>query len=546
MPDTPDQGLDFILGEGETYSAAVKAGLKQINLPRDQVDIQLVAEPHGAGEKFVVKVAPKSTRTAAPETEKAATPAAAPRSSEPIALNVSDDGYQAYLSFSPQAAAGKLGRDQVAAALKARSVTFGIDQKALQDAISRIEQGVGFEGLLLAVGQRAKAGRDAEIEFKIDISASSAGRVNEKTGNIDFKERDFLKSVRGGDLLAIRRPPVQAVDGRKVNGEAVKMEKAKDSKLVAGKGVVVSPKDDGTVEYRAKEDGTPTHHADRIEVTQTAVIEGDVNYSTGNIRSKGSVHVRGSVSAGFEVHAEGDILVEGTVEGGKIHAGGNVVLKSGVKGGDKGEIIAEGDVSAMYVERARVESRGNVEVKNVILESKIVAGGWVRAIGGKGEIMGGLIQAVQGIEAKKIGSDFSSSTAIEVGRDFFLERDLQEKQAQMNSIKAQLERIQSSMPLPILQSGDLSKVPEAKRPAIQKIIEAWRNLKETERPLAEALAELDSKKVDTSKCSVLVREMLYPRVTVTIGTTKQITDRESRNVRLMEDRAKKEIKYMTR
>lgn len=546
MADQGEPDLSFILAEGETFTEAVKAGLKEINLPREAVDVQLVTQPQAAGEKFVVRLMPKAAVKPAESKPVAEELDHKVKPTEPIVVKVSDDGYQAYLSVYPESAKEKLKREELVKALKDSKVVFGLDQKALQSAIERVDKGEGLEGLLIAVGQRAKEPRDAEIEFKIDVGATTAGQVDEKTGRIDFKERDFIKVVRNGDLLAVRRPPVQSVDGHLVTGEVVKMEKAKDRKLLAGKGVVLKSADDGTIQYLAKEDGNPELHGDRIEVSQTAVVEGDVNYNTGNIRTKGSVHIKGKVSSGFEVHAEGDVTVDDVVESGKIFSKGTVVLKSGIKGSDKGEIKADGDVIAMYIERARIEARGNVVVNNVILDSKITCSGWVKAVGGKGEIIGGTIQAAQGVEAKKIGSDFSANTVVEVGRDFFLEREAQEVETKLNNVKTQIQRIEATLPVAMLQSGDLSKVPEAKRAAFQKILDTWRQLKETEKPIEEQMAEIQGKKIDTSKCSILVRETLYTRVTVSIGSAKQIVDREARNVRLMEDRAKKEIRTMNR
>ena len=53
----------------------------------------------------------------------------------------------------------------------------------------------------------------------------------------------------------------------------------------------------------------------------------NVDNNVGNIRFDGTVLVRGNILNGFKVEADGDVQVNGVVEGGYIENTGNVIVK---------------------------------------------------------------------------------------------------------------------------------------------------------------------------------------------------------------------------
>ena len=73
----------------------------------------------------------------------------------------------------------------------------------------------------------------------------------------------------------------------------------------------------------------------KLAVYPTREIHGDVDYSTGDIRYPGTVYVLGSIKSGFNVTAEGSVVIEGHVENKvSIRAGGNLAVRQGIAGAD--------------------------------------------------------------------------------------------------------------------------------------------------------------------------------------------------------------------
>ena len=81
-----------------------------------------------------------------------------------------------------------------------------------------------------------------------------------------------------------------------------------------------------------------------IEVVNTYVVNGDVDYSTGNIQFNGNVVINGTVPDGFEVKAEGDIVVMKIAESARLEAGRDIIIKGGVQGKGKGLVSAGRDI----------------------------------------------------------------------------------------------------------------------------------------------------------------------------------------------------------
>jgi uncharacterized protein (DUF342 family) len=113
--------------------------------------------------------------------------------------------------------------------------------------------------------------------------------------------------------------------------------------------------------------------------------------------------VNGEVQDGFQVRADGDITVHGTVGAATLEATGNVSLMNGMFGREKGSIIARGDVRATFLTECTVQAQGNVLVQREISRSTVTAGGSVVMSRG-GKIIGGTVRAGREVSAEVVGS----------------------------------------------------------------------------------------------------------------------------------------------
>ena len=117
--------------------------------------------------------------------------------------------------------------------------------------------------------------------------------------------------------------------------------------MPAGKNTELS--EDGT-QLLSKIEGQILVRNDKYNIEQTLTIDGNVDFSIGNLDVTGNLVVQGDICSGFEVRATGDITVNGMIEGASVVAGGNIFVRSGMNGNSKGVLTAGKDIRCKFME----------------------------------------------------------------------------------------------------------------------------------------------------------------------------------------------------
>jgi uncharacterized protein (DUF342 family) len=124
----------------------------------------------------------------------------------------------------------------------------------------------------------------------------------------------------------------------------------------------------------------------------------------------GDLRIKGSVRAGFEVEASGDLTIDGQVEDARVVCGGDMDIAGGAVGGAKGTVACAGSVRARRLERFTVESGKDISVSGDAILSTIRARGSVSLR----TIVGGTVIAGVSIEAGEIGTDAETKTTVQI------------------------------------------------------------------------------------------------------------------------------------
>jgi hypothetical protein len=223
-------------------------------------------------------------------------------------------------------------------------------------------------------------------------------------------------------VLAEIIPEEVGEDGVDVYGNITKAREVKKAKFLYGRNLAVSK--DG-LQLISQVDGHASLVDGTVFVSDVYSVE-DVDTSTGNIEYHGNVEVKGNVCENFSIKTDGDVTINGVVEGANIDAGGNIIIVRGMHGQNKGRLRAGGNIVAKFISAAEVEADGFVEAEQ-ILNSHIEAAS-VQVQAGKGLINGGRISAKGKVIVKNAGSQMGTATTIEVGTDPELKLRLTELQ----------------------------------------------------------------------------------------------------------------------
>ena len=328
-------------------------------------------------------------------------------------VRISTDEMEATLSLHPETDEGFSPReDTLSELLTEADIHFGLHTENLSKALQILREGCNdYHEIPIASGIPSTAGIDEYLEFAFEIGPI-AGKVLED-GTIDFRERKIMIAVNANQLLARRIPAIPGTPGTNVKGEEVEPESGNAIEVKILNDTSFSEE---TGEIRATKDGILTVIKDsQIRVCSKQVIQGDINYETGNVRSENCISVHGSVQPGFIVEAVGDIEIFNEVSSATVNSDSNIVIKGGITGKNS-QVKAAGDVDIKFIEQGAIEAGGNVVIRNQTYYSKVAAGGNIRYQPGA-KLIGGTITAGRNVTVANVGTDNSPSCHIGAGVD---------------------------------------------------------------------------------------------------------------------------------
>ncbi|MDR3563776.1 MAG: FapA family protein [Negativicutes bacterium] len=394
--------------------------------------------------------------------------------------------------------------DEVFEKIHAAGVVHGIDREAVKRAYDRPGGRVNF-----AKGDIPVDGTDASIVYAFDPNKKGQP-VELADGRVDFKDLNLFTVVEEGDTLAEKKPPTQGTTGTDVLGQPAFAKPGKDMTIPAGKNVIVDQN-----KVLAAISGQMQIINGKIHVSPVIEIKGDVDLSTGNIEFVGNVVIRGSVTAGFSVKADGNIEIYGTVSGGTVD-GKNVLIRMGIQGMQRGYIKAKENVATKFIENAVVIADVDVLVTDVILHSRVSAGKKVIVEGKRGFIAGGHVTATEEIRAKIVGTHLAVATDLEVGVNPEIRDEYQRTRKELKQAEVTLDQAQKT--LLILKKFDQSELPPDKREMLLRLTKAQFQLAGQVETFRKRLGEIELIFEEARYGRIRVADVVYPGVKIVMGT----------------------------
>jgi len=447
-------------------------------------------------------------------------------------LQVKNDRMEASLTVLPDARCDEAKQlERTVEALGRCEILNGVDRDALTAAIREARaDGKPVRDVVVARGQPAVDGTETDYRFLID-SDKKIGKVLDGD-RIDFREVETVKNIHKGEPLAEVIPGVEPVAGFRVDGTPLraKVERATGPKP----GQNTSPSEDGA-HIVADADGMVVLKGNRFHVVDQYLVQGDVDYRTGNIRASGSVNVRGQVKPGFQIKAGRDVQVLEDVEEAVVEGAGDVTIRGGVLAGSR--IIAGGNLSVKYLLNSYAEAELDVDVRLSVTNSEIYAKGKVQVMGSQGAILGGEVNAARGLEARTIGSS-SSKTHVAVGVDLRVLREMAAIDKEIAAIQEELPNLQTSLGRNFLR--DPRSAIEALPPALRKpkldLLIRMKSLYQKNSDLTAQRKMLELTTEELRGATISVQGEVHPGTVVTVGSGNLTVTETMRHVVFAYDR----------
>lgn len=323
-----------------------------------------------------------------------------------VEVSVSADRMAAFVVLTPPLGGRPVDAETISRALETAGVRAGIDEAL----VTRLAQEPVYgESVQVASGRPSEPGEDGHLELDLpDLTRRPALRED---GTVDYREINVFHEVQAGERIGRIVPPGEGTDGYTVLGETVPGEPGKAVRVSLGKGVQLD--EETGILYAAR--GGMLIEAERIDVSPVFYVNGNVDFSVGNIRFPGAVHIAGDVLEGFLVEADENIMIRGSVVGSTVIShGGDIEVRQGIRGAGAGKVeAAAGLVRARFIENADVVAR-RVEVTDAILHSHVQAEESIVVTGREGRIAGGKLTAGTLIESGYIGSVHATRTEVSI------------------------------------------------------------------------------------------------------------------------------------
>lgn len=362
-----------------------------------------------------------------------------------IGVSVSEDKMAAFIQLIDADGASSITKEAIVELLQANGVIYGYQEEAMAQFAGN-PLAYKSRPIQIAAGNPPIHGEDGSIRCLYNMNNNERKPLQLEDGTMDFREIVSLNNVTKGQLIAERIPAAKGDLGTAVTGESVPGRDGKEAHFKLGKNVVADPEKKCLY---AVIDGLVTEtEKGKLNVFPVYEVNGDVDYHIGNIDFVGTVVIRGSVLAGFRVHASGDIRITGGVEGAEVESGGSIEIANGVFAGNKGYVKAGVNFKSSFVQEANISAGEDVVVTQSIMHSHVKAGKNVICTGPKGLIVGGTIQAGEKVLARTVGNTMSTNvTAIEVGVAPELREELLELKQKVKDLNEGLVKTEQALNL---------------------------------------------------------------------------------------------------
>lgn len=428
-----------------------------------------------------------------------------------IAVVVSEDEMTADLYLGEVDNPELYNVDEIIEYLKnTENIVAGVKPSVIMDMINQRTYG---KMVTVARGAHGVDGRDGFYNFQFDTSPSKKPKLL-PDGTVDYHNLNLVQCVVIGDLLATYVPKCEGRDGYTVRGKAIPAKRCKDLPPLRGKGFTVSS--DGK-KYYAACDGKVELSMGQLNVLQFHTINGDVDYSVGNIDFKGDLEVLGSIKEGFTVKATGNITVNKLIEAADVEAGKDILVRGGILGAGKANISAGGNVYALFIENATVNSNNSVQA-DAIVNCNVNAFSDINIFGKTSTIVGGKLKANRKIKTRKIGGDVGAATELTVGIEPDVMATYTKMAKELEDLNKEIEKVEKTIELmQSKQNKDDNLLMQLIRTKVERTADLFKH---------KSICDELQKRIEIGKyAEIIAEEKVCPGVTINIdGHTMHVEE----------------------
>jgi uncharacterized protein (DUF342 family) len=337
--------------------------------------------------------------------------------------------------------------------LESVNLVYGVHWDAIEQALDECNASRRqIRDVLIASGDPAEVEIAEYYELNPIFHKKKERRTDHK-GKIDYREISPFTIVKKGQVLATLKPMRPGKEGMTVRGTVLPYGSISPEGVTCGTNTHIE-------ENAIVSDihGQLIIEKTILNVHDTLVIKGAVDYSTGNIVFPGDVFINGPVSDGFKIFAGGSLTIKQTLDLTRVVTKGDIIVSGGIIGHNNTALIkSSGSIRTKFIENCRVAARNSVLVDLEIIHSDVFALNTVE-MGEKGKIVGGNIYAAHSLRTGAIGRKGITQTHIHCGVDFAAQQEKENCNNQLHVIAAKLKRLREMLDEAVPDQETLAKI----------------------------------------------------------------------------------------
>ena len=427
----------------------------------------------------------------------------------------SNDAIEGYESFEVDIT---LGIKFILDKLQEKGIKHGIQSDILENIAEK--KSINSAQVLIAKGNSPI---DEGVELKLNFDYVQMPDL-QNTENADFHNLGFGIDVFEGQLLAEQHISGPGENGKTIFGKNLPYVKSHLKPLSFNSNVIIEKSGPDT-RFISRIDGVLLNNKkETLHIEHELTINGNVDFNIGNLSSNHPININGDLTSGFFVRSKKDIHIKGSIEKNAIvESGGSVFIERGVN--QNAQISADKNIELKFSQSAHLKANQDITIFGHCFDNTIFCKGVFTCTnelvkGEKGAVIGGTINAIQGIKLFSVGSS-NANTHLITGYDYEKKQEHDKLKELQLEIRFDLKRLIRSLSINILDKSPLDQLKNLKEEEKLhnlKILRQISQLKKEEIHLGTQKTALSQKKETLFlNSSIIVNHCLFPDVKIDIN-----------------------------
>lgn len=445
-------------------------------------------------------------------------------------ISISPDGLKAYFNWHCIRPIENI--EELKDILNQNGIVYGIDYNILDkiaDYYKTLHQDTRKDiNTLIAQGTPAIHGQSGYYEWFFSTKRSYLPNLLDN-GNISFDNLKWYEPVKKGQPLAVYHYAVAGTSGKTVTGVQIPAKNGKEKSILTGKGFDMLP---DLKTYIATKDGHVRLCKNELLIEDLIILD-ELHANDIPIKFDSDVYIKGNITGPVVIQAEGDMVVDGFVEGAQITCYGNLLIKRGINNisdYDTGNIMVHGFVVSHFFEYVTLHAHGNIYF-STSLNSNLSSYGEIISYGKKGGIIGGSSYSEKGYCLPNLGNTIGVNTTLLLGPNENIQGKQFALKNRISTLKCEIQQISKYY-------HDLNEHPDCNQDKISDLLsksaEALTIMNHELQTAYEEVSALEDRLARACKSKIIVEQDVYDNVQIRY-MDKKITAIPSTQVEILID-----------